>query len=172
MKFKIIWSGKNKVERRVWILSKCYCDQCRNSVLRFPGGTLIFSRQKDLEFCCQNHIVWRRRKKSNDGSGFCPNVTVTSVATLYYVFPAELYLFLYIINLLSQFSQYFVCMYVNCSHSKFTPGWWCILLHIVGSGSSRLDFHLLGYEEVGSYLLDIPPCTGNWETALVDSLIR
>ena len=29
----------------------------------------------------------------NDGSGFCPNVTVTIVATLYYVFLAELEFF-------------------------------------------------------------------------------
>ena len=37
----------------------------------------------------QNHIVWKKTK-SKDGSEFCPNVTVTSVQTLYYVFPAEL----------------------------------------------------------------------------------
>ena len=30
------------------------------------------------------------KKTPNDGSGFCPNVTVTSVETLCYVFPAEL----------------------------------------------------------------------------------
>ena len=37
----------------------------------------------------QNHMVWKKTK-SNDGSGFCPNVTVTSVATMYYVFAADL----------------------------------------------------------------------------------
>ena len=41
-------------------------------------------------------------------------------------------------------------------HTKFTPGIWCILPHIVGSGSSRLGYHLLEYEEVEAYLLGIP----------------
>ena len=40
----------------------------------------------------KNHIVWVRTT-SNDGSGFCPNVIVTSVATMYYIFVAELYFF-------------------------------------------------------------------------------
>ena len=31
-----------------------------------------------------------KKTKSIDGSGFCPNVSATSVTTLYYVFPAEL----------------------------------------------------------------------------------
>ena len=37
----------------------------------------------------QNHIVWKTTTL-NDRSGFCPNVTVTSVETMYYVFPAKL----------------------------------------------------------------------------------
>ena len=37
----------------------------------------------------QNYII-REKTKSIDGSGFCPNAPVTSVETLYYVFPAEL----------------------------------------------------------------------------------
>ena len=32
----------------------------------------------------------KKKKTPNAGSGFGPNVTVTSVETLYYVFPAEL----------------------------------------------------------------------------------
>ena len=35
------------------------------------------------------NIVWKKTKL-NDGSGFCPNITVTSVETLYYIFPTEL----------------------------------------------------------------------------------
>ena len=31
-----------------------------------------------------------KRKKLNDGSGFCPNVTVTSIANMYYVFADKL----------------------------------------------------------------------------------
>jgi hypothetical protein len=48
---------KNEVDRRIRILSKCSCDQCRNSILRFPGGTLKFT-------------WWY-----GSGSGFSPNVT-------------------------------------------------------------------------------------------------
>ena len=36
----------------------------------------------------RNHIVWKTTTL-NDGSGFCPNVTVTSIANMYYVFAAK-----------------------------------------------------------------------------------
>ena len=37
----------------------------------------------------QNYSI-RYKTKSIDGSEFCPYVPVTSVETLYYIFPAEL----------------------------------------------------------------------------------
>ena len=49
---KLHHQGKNEVNRRVRILSKCSCDQCRNSILRFPGGTLKFTWWYDFDFFC------------------------------------------------------------------------------------------------------------------------
>ena len=51
--------------------------------------SVVVSTNSNTHLFFQNHNVWNKTK-SNDGSGFCPNVTVTSVATLYYLFAAEL----------------------------------------------------------------------------------
>ena len=48
------------------------------------GGTIKWISIRPLDKFCY------KKTKSIDGSGFCPNVPVTSVETLYSVFPAEL----------------------------------------------------------------------------------
>ena len=62
----LLGNGKNKgLFKRVRILSKCYCDQCRHYVLRFRGRTLFFSRQKDFDKSDINQTIRQLFKEFN-----------------------------------------------------------------------------------------------------------